>query len=294
MYKAVIIAITMTFMLSAVAWAGVSGDARKANKLYKKEDYDKALEYYDRALSKKPDDQAIQYNRAAALYRKKKFGEAIKAFLNSLAGGEERLEEKTVYNVGNSEYRIGETMEKKDPPSAMANYKKALGYYKRAMELSVDDMDAKYNYEFTLKKIKELEQQQQQQQQQQQEQQEQEQQQKEKEKKEEEEKEKEKEEQEKREQEKEQQEREQREKEQQEREKREQEQREREQREQEQREQEQFPKEQKPDTMEEFEGEMNKEDAEMLLRGQDEEEARVRAEKRKAEKARRPPVLRDW
>ena len=39
---------------------------------------------------------------------------------------------------------------------------------------------------------------------------------------------------------------------------------------------------------------MTKEEAEMLLMGQEEEESRMRGEKRKARKAGRPVVLRDW
>jgi len=39
---------------------------------------------------------------------------------------------------------------------------------------------------------------------------------------------------------------------------------------------------------------MTKEQAEMLLRAQEEEEGRLRAEKRKGRKGGRPPVTRDW
>lgn len=245
-----------------VAWAGVGGDVRKANRLYRQEKYDEALEYYDQALSKRPEDPSIQHNRAAALYRKGEFSEAGEAFLKSLGGGEEYLEERTVYNIGNTEYRIGEGREGSDPSSAMENYKKALEYYKRAMELSPEDQDAKYNYEFTLKKIREIEPQAQQQQQQQQEQQ--------------------------------QRQREQQQQ-QQEQERQREEQRKEEEKAEKPKEEEmsQFQKEKKPATIDELEGEMSEEEAEMLIRGQDEEEARMRAGKKKAGRA-RPPVLRDW
>ncbi|MGB2661162.1 MAG: tetratricopeptide repeat protein [Candidatus Omnitrophota bacterium] len=251
------------------AEAGVGRDVKRANKLYQEEKYDEALGLYDKALKKEPNDQAIQYNRAAALYRKNEFAKSAEAFLRSLAGVDESIEEKAMYNVGNSEFRLGEGAEKQDPASAMSTYKKALEYYKRSMRVSPDDRDAKYNYEFTLQKIKEMEQQQQQQQQQEQQQ-------------------KQKEEEKKKEQEK------QKEQEQKEQEQREQEREEQERKEQEQREKEQFPKQQKPDTMDELEREMSEEEAEMLLRLQDEEETRLRDEMKKAKKGRRPPVVRDW
>ncbi len=261
--RIIFIVAAICLFLAGEVHAGVTGDVRRANKLYQEEKYGEALEFYDKALLEKPGDQMIQYNRAAALYRGRKFAKAAEAFLKSLAGIDESLEEDAMYNVGNSEYRLGEKTEKQDSPKALTNYKKALEYYRRSMRISPDDRDAKYNYEFTLQKIKELEKQQEQQQEQQDQQ---EQQQKEQEKKD------------------------------QEQQQKEQEKKEQEEKEQErdQQEQEQFPKQEKPDTMDEFEDQMSEEEAEMLLRSQDEEEARARAEAGKKKRKERPPVVRDW
>ncbi|MGB2961659.1 MAG: tetratricopeptide repeat protein [Candidatus Omnitrophota bacterium] len=314
--KSLAVTVAIVVLVCGEARAGAAGDARKANKFYREKDYDKALELYDKALTEKPDDQKIQYNRAATLYRKKKFNEASQGFLRSLAGEDESIEEKAIYNAGNSEYRIGEASEKKDLAQAIADHKKALEYYKKAMGVSPDDIDAKYNYEFTLKKIRELEkqkeeqqqqdqqkdqqkqqeqqqqkdqqQQDEQQDQQKQQQQEQQQEQKEKERKEQEQKEQEQQE----EQQKEEEERQRQQ--QQEQQQREKERQEEQERQRQQEEQDRFPMEQKPDKIDEFEGEMSEREAEMLLRSQDEEESRMRAEMKKARKAKRPPVVRDW
>jgi len=134
-----------------------SGEMKKGNRLYSEKKYEEALENYDLAISGKPEDAIAQYNRAAALYRMDKFTEAEVGFLNSLAMGADKIEEESAYNAANSKYRLGASMEGANSASAMENYKQASQFYKRAMELAPEDIDAKYNYEFLLKKIKELE-----------------------------------------------------------------------------------------------------------------------------------------
>jgi tetratricopeptide (TPR) repeat protein len=277
--RSVIYTVALVVLACGEAWAGADRDVKKAGKLYGEEKYAEALELYDKALSEKGDDPVIQYNRAAAFYRLNEFKKAAAAFLKSIAGVDETVEPEAVYNVGNSEFRIGEKGEKTDIASSLANYKKALNFYKRAMELAPTDQDAKYNYEFTLKKIREQEKKQEEQDQQEEQQQDQQQQQQQ-------------DQQDQKKQQQQQQEQEQKKKEQEkkEQEKQEQDQQERE----EEQEQQQFPKGQKPDTIDEFEGEIRKEEAEMLLRSQDEEEARKRAEMKKGNIRRRPPVLKDW
>jgi len=76
----------------------------------------------------------------------------------------------------------------------------------------------------------------------------------------------------------------------------EQEQKEKEKKEQrpEQEEEKEFPRGPKPDTMERPEGEMTEQEADMMLRGQEEEEAGMRADMRKKRAAGRPRVLKNW
>ncbi|MFH1395581.1 MAG: tetratricopeptide repeat protein [Candidatus Omnitrophota bacterium] len=151
----IVISVLFSAMLTVAFEADASG-IKKAGKLYEEENYDEAVEQYDRVLLKNPEDSFAQYNRAAALYRKRAFAEAEEGFLKSLSSGKEEIEEKSVYNVGNSKYRLGEETEGRDPQTALNNYKQAVQYYQRAVELAPGDADAKYNYELTNKKIKEL------------------------------------------------------------------------------------------------------------------------------------------
>ncbi|MFC1548747.1 tetratricopeptide repeat protein, partial [Candidatus Omnitrophota bacterium] len=139
----------LVFVPGTAMGASVKGIVKKADKLYKEGRYVEALQDYDQAFEKEPKDPVIQYNRAAALYRNNDFERSKRAFLESIATEKEdiALEQKSVYNAGNSEFRIGERIEKKDPQIASKNYKEALEYFKRAMELSPEDKDAKFNYE---------------------------------------------------------------------------------------------------------------------------------------------------
>ncbi len=261
-----------------------SGSVKKGDKYYEKEEYDAALEEYDAALSKKPDDPVIQYNRAATFYRKGDFAKAIESFLKSFASEKKGLEESSAYNVGNSKYRIGEKVQKKDPKAALKDFGEALEYYKRSMEIDPDDMDAKINYEYTLKKMNDLKQESQEQQQQQQQQDQQPQQEQEKQDQEQ------KDEQQKKDQKQEKQDQQKEQEKQQQEKQREQEQ----QQKQQEQPRPQFPKGGKGDTIEKPESEMTEEEAEMLLRGQDEEEARMRAEQRKGKRSYQPQALINW
>jgi len=136
--------------------ASAGREAKKAEQFFREGKYDEALTSYDRALTSRPDDPVIQYNRAVTLYQKGRFVDAEGTFMSSLAAGKEELEEKNVYNMGNSRYRIGTGMEKSSPEEALKNYRTSAQFYKRSMELAPGDVDAKYNYEFVLKKIKDL------------------------------------------------------------------------------------------------------------------------------------------
>ena len=138
---------------------GVSavGEVREADKLYKNDRFDEALKKYDEAIAVKPDDPVIQYNRGAALYRTGNFTGAFDDFLASFGSENKDVEGKAIYNAGNSKFRLGQTKEKNDPAGALSDYNEAAEHYKKAIELAPSDIDSKYNYEFTLKKIKDIE-----------------------------------------------------------------------------------------------------------------------------------------
>jgi len=155
-----LIATIMTILLlgfSLPAYASVSGKVKQGDRLYKEEKYEEALEKYEEALKVEPDLVPAQYNRASALYRSGKYDKAFDSFLASFSEGENLLASRSIYNAGNSKYRRAEAMEASDPQNAMSEYKDTLEFYRKSIELSPEDEDARVNYEYALKKIKELE-----------------------------------------------------------------------------------------------------------------------------------------
>ncbi len=299
--------VVVLFCLAANAdGASAVSRAKQADRLYQESRYEEALKRYDEALSLRPEDPVIQYNRASAFYRKREFAKALNAFLASFGAGEERIEAPAIYNAGNSRFRMGEAEEKPDPQSAMSNYKEAAEFYRKGIELCPQDDDVKYNYEFTLKKIRELEERQKEKEQQQQKEQ-----QKEQQKGQQKGQEKEQQKQQQKEQQKEREKEQQKEKEKENDQEQEQQQRDEqkeERKEQDGKEQEderrgrapepgdenRVPESAGPDTMERPEGRMTEEEANMMLRGQEEEEAEMRAAMRKKKAAGRPQVLKNW
>jgi len=142
----------------------------EGNKLFAEQKYDEANNKYRDALIEDPANPMIHFNVADALYKKKKYEDALKDFEKSLSIDDALTQAKAYYNMGNALYRMG-----KLPESILA--------YTQALKLNPEDEDAKYNLEFVRKKLKEQakkqpqnQQQQQQQQRQQQQQQQQEQQ----------------------------------------------------------------------------------------------------------------------
>ncbi len=129
---------------------------KEGNQLYKEDKFQEALKKYDQAHSLAPNSDIINFNRAAALYKTSQFQEAAQGYTNVLVTDDPELEAKANYNIGNSKYKEGELNESTDLNEAVNLYTEALNYYRRAIELNEKDTDAKYNYEFLEKKIKQL------------------------------------------------------------------------------------------------------------------------------------------
>ena len=133
---------------------------RQGEEAYGEERYDEALKEFLDAQVENPEDPLLQYNIGEAHYRMNSFTEAEAAFQSAANSGDPVLEEKSFYNLGNCAYRQGKLEE-------------AVAYYQKALELTPEDEDARFNLEFVREEIKrrineskEREEQQQQQQQQ--------------------------------------------------------------------------------------------------------------------------------
>lgn len=127
------------------------GLVRKGNRQFKREQFEKSVDSYQRALQHDSTSFEAKYDLASALYRTERYDKAEKTLL-SIAGDTTRTElerGEVAYNLGNTQF-------------AQQKYKEALSSYRQAMRCNPADEDAKFNYAFTKRLIQQQEQQQQQ------------------------------------------------------------------------------------------------------------------------------------
>lgn len=130
------------------------GLVRKGNRQFKREQFEKSVDSYQRALQHDSTSFEAKYDLASALYRTERYDKAEKTLLG-IVNDTTRTElerGEVAYNLGNTQF-------------AQQKYKEALSSYRQAMRCNPDDEDAKFNYAFTKRLIQQQEQQQQQQQQ---------------------------------------------------------------------------------------------------------------------------------
>ena len=127
------------------------GLVRKGNRQFKREQFEKSVDSYQRALQHDSTSFEAKYDLASALYRTERYEKAEKTLLG-IVNDTTRTElerSEVAYNLGNTQF-------------AQQKYKEALSSYRQAMRCNPNDEDAKFNYAFTKRLIQQQEQQQQQ------------------------------------------------------------------------------------------------------------------------------------
>jgi Ca-activated chloride channel family protein len=112
--------------------------SREAEKKYQKKDYATALKLYEEARAARPGTSALDYNVGVVKFRKGEADEAQKEFSSALSGGEDGLRAKSYYNLGNCLYEA-------------QDFDGAAKAYRKALELTPADGDAKNNLELALR-----------------------------------------------------------------------------------------------------------------------------------------------
>jgi len=158
--------IALGLLLFSTPGPARAADAETAERDYKSAKYEEAMQNYQKAAEHQPTRNDLQYNRGDAAYKAGEYSEAEEAFRKALETPDLGLQEKTYYNLGNTQYQHGEAMRKVDTKKTIGLWEQALHSYDSALKLKTT-ADAKHNYEFVKEKLEQLKQQQQQQQQQQ-------------------------------------------------------------------------------------------------------------------------------
>ncbi len=125
---------------------------RKGNRAYEREDYGRSIERYTRAAELAPESFEAQYNLANALFRTQAYDKAAEIF-GALAADSLR----TPQGRADAFYGLG------DAQLAQQQLKEALESFKNTLRINPDDQEARFNYAYTKKLLKDQQNQQNQQ-----------------------------------------------------------------------------------------------------------------------------------
>jgi len=122
----------------------------QGEKHYKDDKFAEAADNYRQAELFKPEEPMASFNTGAALYKSGDNAKAAEKFLETISLAEGEFQSESYYNLGNSLFNA-------------QDYKNAIDAYKNSLMLDPGNEDAKFNYEYAMKKMEEQQQQQQQQ-----------------------------------------------------------------------------------------------------------------------------------
>lgn len=140
----------------AKATTSAKKNVKEANRLYKQGKLDEALQKYNDASVALPDSDIVNFNMGTALYKKEDYQKAIDSFTKALISDDKKIEADALYNLGNCKYKLGKLKENTDLSSTVALLRESLDYYKRAVELDQKNTDARFNHEFVERELKVL------------------------------------------------------------------------------------------------------------------------------------------
>ncbi|XXF76515.1 tetratricopeptide repeat protein [Myxococcaceae bacterium GXIMD 01537] len=102
--------------------------------------YEDALQAFEAARAQRPDDVAVEFNRADALAKLGRMEDAKAAFQRVAESPRPELQQKAHYNLGNLYASTG-------------NRQEALKSYRRALRMDPSDAQARHNYEVVLRNL---------------------------------------------------------------------------------------------------------------------------------------------
>jgi Ca-activated chloride channel family protein len=135
-----------------------------AEKAYQKGDFARAVKDYAASAQKQPTNVELLFNLGAAAYKAGEFQPAEQSFRNALKTEKLSVQQNAYYNLGNAQYRIGQTTEQVSPQETIKNWQAAVQSYEAALQIKPQDADAKYNRDLVKRKLEQLKEQQQNQQ----------------------------------------------------------------------------------------------------------------------------------
>jgi len=123
---------------------------------YRTGNYTNSLQEYDRLSQLYTNDLRLVFNAGAASYRATNYDEALKNFQFVTLSPDLKLQQQAFYNLGNTQYRMGELKFEPDSDAlnAMAEtWSNAVQSYAHAVQLNTNDVNAAYNLTFVKNQI---------------------------------------------------------------------------------------------------------------------------------------------
>lgn len=144
--------------VACLAWMNPTRDqVEEGNRLFEQGQYIEAVTAYGEVLVDDPDSPSLNFNMGAAHYKAGKYDAALSSLARvQTSDDKQNRTANTAYNMGNTQYQIGAVAESGNPQDALNAYEAALASYRRALGANPADQDAKFNYEFVTKTIKDL------------------------------------------------------------------------------------------------------------------------------------------
>jgi len=115
-----------------------------------------SLQEFERLAQIRTNDMRLVFNAGAAAYRATNYDTALQDFTAVLTARDVKLQQAAYYNLGNTKYRMGQTLENID--DIQQAWEQAVKFYESAAKLDPKDADAKFNLEFVKRNIQMLEQ----------------------------------------------------------------------------------------------------------------------------------------
>ena len=133
---------------------------QSAEQAYKKGDFTDAEKQYEQATEQRPQVAPLQFDLGAAAYKSNDYDKALPAFQGALKTDQVGVQQRAYYNIGNTQYRLGQKTEQSSPEDTIKTWQAAVQSYDAALHLDAQDGDARFNRDFVEKKLEQLQKQQ--------------------------------------------------------------------------------------------------------------------------------------
>lgn len=154
--KKYIILILLLSVSSTAFATSKERSVKRGNVFYKKGDFAASLKDYQEALKVQPDSPAINFNLGTALYKDKKYDEAVDHLQKGLLGDDPVLQKNAHFNLGNALYQQGLNFGEDHVDQAIAALTESLRHFETVMNVDDKDADAGYNHTIVQKELERL------------------------------------------------------------------------------------------------------------------------------------------